>query len=67
VGRFVSGLLGAPVPDHVVETLQRGRLADNSRMNDLLGFKSSTTTIEVIDKLYAWPSVTRIPAREAAA
>jgi hypothetical protein len=36
-------------------------------MNELLGFKSSTTTIEVIDKLYAWPSVTRIPAREAAA
>jgi len=67
VGRLISGLLGAPVPDHVIETLQRGRLADNSRMIELLGFKASTTTIDVIDKLYAWPSVTRVPAREAAA
>jgi UDP-glucose 4-epimerase len=67
VGRVITGLLGAPVPDHVVETLQRGRLADNSRMGELLGFQASNTTIDVIDKLYAWPSVIRVPAREAAA
>ena len=29
VARPISGLLGAPIPDHVVETLHRGRLADN--------------------------------------
>jgi UDP-glucose 4-epimerase len=67
VGRFVTGLFGAPVPDHVVETLQRGRLADNSRMTELLGFTASTTTVEVIDKLYAWPSVTRVAPKGAAA
>ena len=63
----VSGLLGAPIPDHVVETLHRGRLADNSRMGELLGFTPAATTMEVIDKLYEWPTVVRIPARKAVA
>ena len=53
IARVVSGLLGAPIPDHVVETLHRGRLADNSRMGELLGFTPTATTVEVIDKLYA--------------
>ena len=38
LARVISGLLGAPIPDHVVETLHRGRLADNWRMDELLGF-----------------------------
>ena len=29
---LISGLLGAPIPDHVLETFHRGRLADNGRM-----------------------------------
>ena len=57
----MCGLLGAPVPDHVVETFHRGRLADNSRMGELLGFTPANTTVEVVDKLYAWPSVVRVP------
>ena len=61
IARIVSGLLGAPIPDHVIETLHRGRLADNSRMGELLGFTPTATTMEVIDKLYAWPTVVRIP------
>ena len=32
LAKVISGLLGAPIPDHVIETLHRGRLADNSRM-----------------------------------
>ena len=32
VAKVVSGLAGAPIPDHVLETLHRGRLADNWRM-----------------------------------
>jgi UDP-glucose 4-epimerase len=67
IARFVSGLLGAPIPDHVLETLHRGRLADNGRMGDLLGFRSPTTTMDVIDDLYEWPTVVRIPPRKAAA
>ena len=64
---LISGLLGAPIPDHVIETLHRGRLADNSRMGELLGFTAAATTMDVIDRLYAWPTVVRIPARRAVA
>ena len=67
IARMISGLLGAPIPDHVLETMHRGRLADNSRMGELLGFTPATTTIEVIDKLYNWPTVIRVPARKAVA
>ncbi len=67
IARAISGLLGAPIPDHVVETFHRGRLADNSRMGELLGFTPSATTIDVVDKLYAWPSVIRVPARKVVA
>ena len=64
---FISGLLGAPVPDHVVELFHRGRLADNSRMVELLGFTPAAATVDVVDKLYAWPSVIHRPPRSAAA
>jgi UDP-glucose 4-epimerase len=67
IARVLSGLLGAPIPDHVVETFHRGRLADNGRMAELLGFTASTTTVEVVDRLYAWPTVVRTPARRAVA
>jgi UDP-glucose 4-epimerase len=59
----VSHVAGAPIPDHVVETLARGRLADNGRMRELLGFVPEQTTVEVIDDLYGWPNVIRQPAR----
>lgn len=67
IATAVSAMLGAPVPDHIVEMMHRGRLADNTRMRELLGFVSETTTVDVIDRLYAWPSVIRVPARRAAA
>jgi UDP-glucose 4-epimerase len=67
IARAVSALLGAPIPDHVVEMFHRGRLADNSRMGELLGFTPAATTIDVVDKLYAWPSVVRVPPRKVVA
>jgi UDP-glucose 4-epimerase len=63
IARTLSHLAGAPIPDHVAEALHRGRLADNHRMRDLLGIEPGTSTIEVIDRLYHWPSVIRQPAR----
>jgi UDP-glucose 4-epimerase len=55
--------MGAPIPDHVSELLTRGRLADNGRMHELLGITPNTSTVEVLDQLYRWPSVIRQPAR----
>lgn len=63
IARTLSHLAGAPIPDHVAETLHRGRLADNHRMGSLLGIEPETSTVEVIDRLYHWPSVIRHPAR----
>ena len=67
VARTMGELFGAPVPDHVLEALHRGRLANNSRMRELLGFASTTTTVEVIDKVYNWPSVIHVPAKRQVA
>ncbi len=60
IARRVSVLFGAPIPDHVAEMLHRGRLIDGGRAQDLLGFAPTTTTAEVIDSLYAWPSVIHV-------
>jgi UDP-glucose 4-epimerase len=67
LAKLITGLGGAPIPDHVLETLHRGRLADNGRMLELLGFASAITTVDVIDKLYTWPSVVHRPARRQVA
>lgn len=67
VARTVSELTGAPIPDHVREMLSRGRLASNRRMPELLGFAADISTVNVVDKVYAWPSVIRQPAQRPVA
>jgi UDP-glucose 4-epimerase len=59
--RRLSHVFGAPIPDHVLEVMHRGRLADGSLAIDVLGTTPATTTPEVINRLYAWPSVVRVP------
>jgi hypothetical protein len=62
-----SAALGAPIPNHVVELMHRGRLADGSRQRELLGIEPLATTPEVIDRLHAWEDVVRIvPDRSVA-
>lgn len=62
IARGVTYLAGAPIPDHVLEMFHRGRLADNSRAREVLGFAPTTTTSDVIDQLYRWPTVIHQPA-----
>jgi UDP-glucose 4-epimerase len=65
--RGASYLAGAPLPDHILELLHRGRLADNARAREVIGFAPRSTTSDVIDQLYGWPSVVHTPAaREVA-
>lgn len=59
----VAYLSGSPLPDHVLEMLHRGRLADPSRARELIGFVPTTATSDVIDQLYGWPTIVRVPAR----
>lgn len=65
--RAATYLAGAPLPDHVQEMLHRGRLADNARARDVIGFAPRTTTSDVIDQLYRWPSVVHTPAAQEVA
>lgn len=58
--RTVAYLAGAPVPDHVLEMLHRGRLADNTLAREVLGFAPTTSTSDVIDELYGWPGVVHL-------
>lgn len=65
VARQIAFLTGTPIPDHVVELLHRGRLADGSACAAELGWTPEVPTVEVVDRLYAWPSVQRQPPRVA--
>ena len=67
VARAAAYLAGSPIPDHVNEMLHRGRLADNARAKEVLGFAPTTTTSDVIEQLYRWPSVVHTPALRAVA
>lgn len=58
----ISRLAGAPVPDHVSELLQHGRGAFSSSSEAMLGFTPGISTANAISRLYAWPSIMRVPA-----
>ena len=60
IARRISHLVGAPIPDHVAQLMQRGLLADGAKAARLLGFTPRLTTPEVIDHLHSWESVVRI-------
>lgn len=67
IARPASHMLGAPIPDHVHELLHRGRLADGSAIESVLGIAPESSTVDVIDSLYSWPSVIHRPARRQVA
>jgi UDP-glucose 4-epimerase len=66
LARRVSHLLGAPLPEHVMELIHRGRLADGTRLTSVLGIKPLVTTREAIDRLFQWEAIVRVPAGQAA-
>jgi UDP-glucose 4-epimerase len=67
IARPASYMLGAPIPDHVQELLHRGRLANGSAIESVLGIAPESSTVDVIDSLYSWPSVIHRPARRQVA
>ena len=58
--RVLSELAGSPIPDHVHELLTRGRVADGTRVEELLGLRPERTTPEIVEELYAWSEVVRV-------
>lgn len=67
VARAISNIAGAPVPDHVSELLQHGRGAQCADSAELFGFTPRLSTADVIRRLYAWPSIVRVPAQRKVA
>jgi UDP-glucose 4-epimerase len=63
LARNMSNAAGAPIPDHVSELLEKGRQAASNEAAHLLRFAPAHTTTQVIDRLYTWPTVERIPAK----
>ena len=49
-----------------MELIHRGRLADGGRLSTTLGIAPHVTTQEVIDRLFKWDAIVRIPASAAA-
>ena len=54
VARRISSAIGSPVPDHLLELLQRGRVADISRLQVLPDLLPSLSTMEVARALHTW-------------
>ena len=52
--RRIGELLGAPVPDHVVELLRRGRLADGRRAARALKVRPGRDARAVVEDLFDW-------------
>jgi len=65
VTRRVAHLFGAPVPEHVREVLHDGRRATSERCEVRLGWRPETATSDVIDSLFSWEGVVRVPPRRA--
>lgn len=66
IARHVSHLVGAPLPEHVMELIHRGRLADGNRLMSTLGITPQVPTREVIDRLFRWESIVRVTPSQAA-
>ncbi|NDF24361.1 MAG: hypothetical protein EB148_07780, partial [Actinobacteria bacterium] len=58
----LTTLAGAPLPDHVAELLQHGRLA-TTNVHDV-EYRPTHSTPDVLSRLYSWPSVVRIGPRQ---
>lgn len=58
IATTLTTLAGAPLPDHVTELLQHGRLATTT-VHDV-EYRPTHSTPDVLSRLYSWPSVVRI-------
>jgi UDP-glucose 4-epimerase len=65
IARRYAAAVGAPIPDHVIELVHRGRTADGALAAHAIGFEPVSTTLDVVKALYQWATVTHL--RPAAA
>lgn len=64
ITRRIAHLFGAPVPEHVMEVLHHGRRGSSTRCRDLLDWEPEMSTQTVIDSLFTWEGVVRVPPKQ---
>lgn len=64
IASSITTLAGAPLPDHVRELLQHGRLARTTTHD--IDYRPAHSTADVIARLYSWPSIVRIAPNRVA-
>jgi UDP-glucose 4-epimerase len=64
IARLISNRLGSPVPDHLLELLQRGRVADLSKLEVLPDLFPEFDTVDCARALHEW-SEPVTPSRRA--
>lgn len=64
ITRRIAHLFGAPVPDHVMEVLHRGRRATSDLVEEQLRWTPEMTTEEVVSSLYSWEGVVRFAPKQ---
>ncbi len=67
VAALLTNLLGAPLPDHVLELVRRGRVADGALALEVLGFSPSRSTIDVVRRIFEWETIEHRRPSEAVA
>ena len=53
-------MLGAPIPEHSIESLTHGRIVSTEAAERDLNFVASHSTRDCIEDLYNWESVVRL-------
>ena len=56
LARRISTALGSPVPEHLLELLQRGRVADTGRLEVLADLVPEHSTRDCATALFTWPT-----------
>lgn len=67
MARLYAAAVGAPVPDHVLELVHRGRTADGSLARHAIAFEPVSTTPDVVKGLFKWATVTHLQPTKAVA
>lgn len=60
IARAATAMLGAPIPEHSIESLTHGRLVSTEATERDLDFVASHSTRDCIEDLYNWESVVRL-------
>jgi len=67
LARAVTASLGAPLPQHSLEAMQRGQTADSTKARTILDFTPSYSTRDCVEGLYEWVRIERITPGQAEA